>query len=123
MRRKIENDVHNIAKRVKKIDSGYEIYFNDVTKEYELHHKKQREDWGNGLLLVLPFERLDKRAVDYVLKTRACNVDIEHYSENLENENRARAERIRKENEDKTAWETKEIIKYVNRHSQKEWID
>ncbi len=123
MRTEIKHDVHKIAKRLKNIDKNYEIYFNNITKEYELHHKKQREDLGNGLLLILPFETLDKRAIDYVLKTRVQNIDIEHLSERLEKENEEVTRKKQAEAIDRVTYETKEILSYVNRHSQKEWID
>lgn len=123
MRAEIKNDVHKIAKRLKSIDKNYEIYFNNVTKEYELHHKKQREELGNGLLLILPYKTLDKRTIDYVLKTRIQNIDIEHLSEKLEKENEELTLKKQSEKIDRVTYETKEILNYVNRHSQKEWID
>lgn len=123
MRIEIKNDVHKIAKRLRKTDKNYEIYFNNITKEYELHHKKQREDLGNGLLLILPFETLDKRTIDYVLKTRVQNIDIEHLSERLEKENEKLTLKKQAEAIEKVTYEIKEILSYVNRHSQKEWID
>lgn len=123
MLRKIKNDVHKIAERIRKIDENYEIYYNIKNHEYELHHKKQKKDLGYGLVLVLPFNRLDKRTLDYCLKTRACNVDIEHYSENLEKENNKMVEKKHADFIDRLEYETKEIIKYVDKSATREWID
>lgn len=123
MLKEIKNDVYKISKRIKKIDKNYEIYYNTQTREYELHHKKQKKDLGYGLVLVLPFDMLDKRTLDYCLKTRACNVDIENYSENLEKENNKMVEKKHADFIDRLEYETKEIIKYVDKSATREWID
>jgi hypothetical protein len=65
--RVIEWDLYSVADRIKEIDAAYFVFFNYAAKRFEVHSKRQR---GNTLALVLPYDRLDKRSVDYVLRTR-----------------------------------------------------
>lgn len=81
----IRNDCFNIAKRLKSIDKNYYIVFNKKLSRFEIHYKRLL----NSLELILPFERLDKRTLDYVLRTRIENrekliKEIDEYNEKLE---------------------------------------
>lgn len=61
----IENDVFDIASRLKEIDATYDVRYNKITKKFELHGGKPY-----GLILVFPYERLDQRALVHARKTR-----------------------------------------------------
>ena len=63
----IEWDLFDIAKRLREIDDGYFVFYSYKTKKYEIHNKKQR---GSTLSVVLPFDKLDARALNYVRSTR-----------------------------------------------------
>lgn len=80
---KIESDCLDIVSRVKAIDKYYFIVFNEDTFKFEIHNSSQ---FQNTLCLVLPFEVLDERTVDMVLKTRVQNAD--KLFEEMEEENR-----------------------------------
>ena len=66
--RVVENDLFDVAFRIKQIDDSYFTVYNYVERRYEVHSTSQR---GNSLAVVIPFGELDARAVDYVRKTRS----------------------------------------------------
>lgn len=81
----IKTDLFNICKRLKSINKKYFLVLNKNKNQYEVHFKRT----GNTLELVLPFNKLDKRTVDYVLKTQICNrekiiKEIDDYNNKLE---------------------------------------
>ena len=82
MKIKICGDVFNISKRIKDIDCGYYIVFNTFKQSYEIHNSKQI---GSTFCLTLPFNELDERCLEYILKTQSSNID--EIIEKLEIEN------------------------------------
>jgi len=66
----ISTDLYNIGNRIREIDNSYFIAFNYKTKKFELHAKNKR---GGSLCLVLPFNKLDNRTLDYARRTRVEN--------------------------------------------------
>lgn len=64
----ITNDLYDIDWRLRAINAVYRIFYNTETSRYEVHC----DDSGKAEL-VLPFDELDCRAVDYVLQTRVQN--------------------------------------------------
>ena len=66
----VENDLFSVADRIKSIDDKYKIYYNGESRKFEV-----RSADDNSLQVVLPFDRLDCRAVDYVRKTRIERID------------------------------------------------
>ncbi|MDD4002884.1 MAG: hypothetical protein PHE12_01660 [Clostridia bacterium] len=88
MQIKIQNDLFDIAARLREIDSGYYVIFDTVKKVYQIHNCAQ----ANGTYcLTLPYDSLDARAVEYVKSTRrqyAENIirQIETHNQNLENQ-------------------------------------
>ncbi|MCL2061235.1 MAG: hypothetical protein FWH03_01230 [Firmicutes bacterium] len=85
----IYDDLFGIAQRVKGIDSDYFIVRNYKTRGFEVHARGQR---GSSLALCLPFEHLDARSVEHVLKTRAERHSILLAQMEEENEKLTRAE-------------------------------
>lgn len=84
----IKNDLFNIANRLKQINKKYFIVYNKQTKKFEVHFKRN----FHTLELVLPFERLDIRTINYVLKTKIENKkalleEIENHNKKLEEQN------------------------------------
>lgn len=61
----IESDLYDIVVRLKEIDDGYFVQYR--RGRFEVHNRFQR---GDTLALILPFDRLDERAVRLVRKTR-----------------------------------------------------
>lgn len=59
----IEEDLFDIARRLKEIDSRYRVYRNRKANRFEIY--------ANGALqLATPFDRLDARTLELVKKTR-----------------------------------------------------
>lgn len=80
---KLKSDLYNISKRIKKIDKGYYVVFNTVTKKFEIHNSLQL---GSTYCLTLPYAELDERALKYVHKTKSEN--IEKILEQIEKDNK-----------------------------------
>lgn len=72
MKIKIENDVFDIAHRLKSIDSGYFVVYDTVRQKYEVHNTG---NIGNTYCLTVPYKSLDARVVDLVNKTRKERFD------------------------------------------------
>ena len=88
MRIRVYDDLYDIDRRIREIDSGYYIVYNTLKKAYEVHHSMQM---GGSYCLTLPHKQLDARAVEYVLKTRAHNAA--RFFEEMESENQANRDR------------------------------
>lgn len=83
----VRDDMFGIAGRIKSIDANYKIYFNGDTHRYELHNARSNPTYQ----LTFPYSSLDKRAVDYTLKSAIANrekilKEIEEHNEKLEKE-------------------------------------
>lgn len=65
-------DLFNVVQRVKQINNKYRVFRNKKKNRFELYFQ-------NGLNLefelVIPFDELDYRTVDLVLKSRVENAD------------------------------------------------
>lgn len=67
----ITNDVYDVAKRLKEIDSAYSVCYNKSKCRYEVHNSRQK---GNTFCLVVPYDCLDQRTIDLVWRTRVQNI-------------------------------------------------
>lgn len=65
----IKSDLFNIVKRIKSINSKYFVLYNFKRKKYEVHFKRSK----NTYELTIPFDTLDARAVNLVMKTKMEN--------------------------------------------------
>ena len=92
---KITNDVFDIANRIKNINSNYELYYDGKFKLYANH----------VLQLVLPFDTLDCRSYNYILKTQIKNL---HY---LQKEIDSNNEKIEKDNANRSRQDRMDIFK------------
>ena len=68
MKIKINNDLFDIAWRIKEIDPRYEIYFETESQKFTVWAEGKRQ-------LTLPFENLDERTLVYTSKTRVENME------------------------------------------------
>lgn len=68
----VRNDLFDVSARIKSMDENYKIYFNGDTRRYELHNTRKRPTYQ----LTFPFARLDKRALDYTLKSAIKNREL-----------------------------------------------
>ena len=89
----VEGDLFDISARIKQIDGSYFVFYSYEKKRYEVHSTKQR---GSTLSVVLPYDRLDSRAVEWVNKTRSENAskvlaEAEKHNELLEKREMERA--------------------------------
>ena len=65
-------DLYGISARLKGIDAGYFVWYDYRRRRYELHCRRQP---GNTLVMPLPYNQLDQRAVTLVLQTRVERAD------------------------------------------------
>lgn len=77
---RIENDVFDVAARLKEIDDRYVVFYNPVRRRYEMHTE---ENGRVSYQLTLP--SLDCRAVMLALETRTERLN--ELAAELENEN------------------------------------
>lgn len=97
MKIKIENDVYDIAARIKAIDENYEVYFDTDLQKFTI--------WAFGIRqTVLPYDELDIRALDYVWYTRRENA--ENVLKELDEENERERLKERKKTRDEVENET-----------------
>jgi len=82
MLKKLESDVYNISKRIKKIDKDYYVVLNTSTGKFEIHNSNQL---GSTYCLTLPYNELDERTINYIHKTKSIN--IESILNSIETEN------------------------------------
>lgn len=105
----ITESVHDVVQRVKAIDDGYKIYYNNKTHKFELHHMRCKP----SKQFDLPYKQLTKQVVDYVASTRIDKIieeflDIDNFNAKLEEKNLAKAI-------DKAAYLGKDLLNYINR--------
>ena len=106
---KIDSDVFDISKRIKEIDKDYYIVYNLKTNKFEVHNSSQNL---NSYALTCPYEKLDKRLLDYTMKTRICNSD--KLLDEIDNHNRKIEKEIEEKRKDESGIIFKEIYKYAN---------
>lgn len=80
---KIENDVFDIANRIKEIDRDYVIYFNTSKQQFEVHNLSQKHD---TYCLRVPYSILDERTLKLTRQTNSANIKI--ILNQIENENK-----------------------------------
>lgn len=83
----IENDVFDIAKRLKEVDVTYKLFHNGKTGKFELHGGK-----SNECIIVFEYDAMDARMLEHARRTRVERADalikeLDEYNERLEKEN------------------------------------
>lgn len=81
----IKNDAHDISNRIKDIDDGYFIMYNTLTNDFEVHHVDNGGSSGT-FSLILPYDELDSRTLEYVRKRERSNTEALLKELNAENE-------------------------------------
>lgn len=107
MKIKLEHDVFNITKRLKQINKAYFVLYNTKSQKYEIHN----QNYQNTYCLTLPFNQLDARTIDYVLKSQNVEqmlLEIEENNLKLEKSNKQLIE-------DRTKYQLNEIYNYANK--------
>ncbi len=104
--KKIENDLFNISERLKNIDSGYYLVYNNRRSRYEVRNS----DLGDKICFVVPYKSLDERTLIYARKTFINNSkkllsDIEKNNKDIEDKNYNRIK-------DECQYKFKEIFNY-----------
>lgn len=85
----IENDVFDIANRIKYIDRNYVVYFNTLKTQFEVHNLAQTD---GTFCLSVPKDFLDESVLTLVQKTSSSNIDIILDQINNENQLKENAE-------------------------------
>ena len=116
MKIKIDDDVFEIAKRIKEIDDGYYIVFDTKKEVYELHNSKQVYSY----CLTVPYANLDSRLLDMVLYTNILNID--NIIKDIDNNNASIERNTAIQVKDYTNFMVKEIYDFCN-NSSKQYIN
>ena len=80
----IKSDVLDVVKRLKRLGSGYRLYFNKKSKKYVLYQIKNNLT-PKVYCLTFPYNRIDERMIEYTLKSEVQNRKA--YLEELEKSN------------------------------------
>jgi hypothetical protein len=85
MKKVILSDFYGIVQRIKKLDKDYFVVYNTMSKQYELHHKKQQPTFCITL-----YKKLDKRSLVKTYKSQTKNCleifrAIDKTNENIQN--------------------------------------
>ena len=65
---KINDDLFDIAARLKSVKSSYVVYYNTQLRRYEVYD-------DDKFAFIVPYDELDSRTIDYALKTSVQNAD------------------------------------------------
>lgn len=111
----VENQVCDIDRRIKEIDSDYFLMFNTESQKYEVHSSSLED---NTLFLNLPFDELDGRTIDYI--NMKLQMSVKKQIEEMKKKN----EKINHDNNekflDKVGEMAKDIHRYARRHEDKD---
>ena len=82
----IENDLFDIASRLRSVNDSYILYYNTEKERYEVHDRVR-----HCLQFVVPFDELDARTVEYARYSRVENAhkifaEVEYHNKKLEKE-------------------------------------
>ncbi|MDR1905818.1 MAG: hypothetical protein LBQ27_02740, partial [Clostridiales bacterium] len=105
----IKNDLFDIAERIKEIDADYYVVYNKKRGRFEIRNDKSRD----GIACVLPFDRLDARATEYVMRTRRERVRELIFR--MEEENNALTEKKEKRARDEANKKAEYLVGYLER--------
>lgn len=104
----ILEDVFNIANRLKSIHPNYRLKWNKIKKRYELFFKNGMHEVRE---LIVPFQTLDSRTIDFVNKTRIENSKM--LLMELEKNNERITLQQEKQIKDQTSDEIKNMANYI----------
>ena len=107
---RIIDDVFDISRRLKEIDSNYFVVFNTKKQKFEIHNKSQK----NTYCLTVSNNKLDCRAVTQTLKSRRERID--KILQEMEDNNQKIIDDNNKKIKDMAEWKLKEMFDYSNRH-------
>lgn len=68
----INNDLYDVAARLKSVNDNYRVYYNALSCKYEVHDASRQ---GDALAFVVPYDELDCRTVEYARYTSVARAD------------------------------------------------
>jgi hypothetical protein len=86
----VKKDLFDLARRLKTINRGYRIYFNNREVRYEVHTLTSGKPSARSLAFVVPYEKLDSRIIDYANKSKRENDSVIEREVNEANESTQR---------------------------------
>ena len=107
---KIESDLYNICTRLKSIDKNYFILYDKTKKKFEIHNSSQP---FSSYCLTIPYDKLDKRTIDYVLKTK--NENFDKILKEIELSNKKIEENRNEEIMYRAKYDLTEKLKFINK--------
>ena len=104
----ILNDLCDISNRVREIDEGYFIVRNHKSSKWEVHHIDMPK--YETLQLVSPYDELDSRLLEYIMKTSTKYA--KQIMEDIEKNNARIKESKEKENKDIISDVARDVYRY-----------
>lgn len=71
MKIKIESDIFDIVDRIKDIDEGYIIVYDDIKNKFEIHNMNQI----NTYCFTSKYDTIDSRIIKEILELNISNID------------------------------------------------
>lgn len=109
---KLHNDLFNICNRLKEIDNGYYIIFNNKKGKFFLKHSLEQGG------VVIPYDRLDARTINWALQSRMTNIDFAK----IDQENNLMQEKQDQEQSYQSRYRLQELLSYANNHGDVDFI-
>ena len=113
MKIKIENDLYDIVNRIKQIDDGYFVVFDDNKGVFEIHNSKQPK--FRTYCLTVPYTKLDARVIDLLLKTDISNID--NIIDDIDRNNSQIDKNASDKRRTQTDYQLREIYEFANNSS------
>ena len=110
MRTEVKYDFYDILGRLREIDGRLSIMWNTLSSKYEVHFA----GISNTLLLTLPYDRLDSRAVEYYKRASIHNVDFE----SIDRQNDYLDDKASEDRKYENHYKLKEMLDFGNKLSQ-----
>lgn len=113
MKIKLEEDLFDIVNRLREIDEGYFVVFDEKKDCFEIHNSKQEYTY----CLTVPFDELDSRTIDLVKYTSVVHSD--NIIDDIDNNNNKIEENNKIKAKSQTDFMLREIYAFCNNSSKK----
>lgn len=110
----LKSNVFNIPEQLETINKGYFVVLNRYSGKYEIHNSENK---GATYCLTVPYEELDGRTIDLVLRTRSEN------AAKLIAEMEANNEKLEKDRKNSFVNDIGELSKDIFKYAQKSGDD
>lgn len=110
-RYRVQSDVFDIVKEIKKIDKNYEVYYAPTRKMFEITYGQSNKQ------LELSVKTLDRSVIHKLLSTRTTPYLSKQLFLKVERENEQNEKKKNNDLKDATEYQLKNMYRYLSLHS------